>query len=200
MSIGNAEKIPTPIHNHRLRTSAINPKHISTKRLYRLDFEAVGSSATTSLLELSAFRNNSGLDAIVCVRVVGGCAVTKISDSFTGILSTTEKNSVTSFRAAKSQLIQGDALATSLNNSSSGSLGESQGSNCKLRNLQQTRVISHGTNNHSGFAILSLQVSGQSGQRDGRVVNFGHSQSLDNGRGKFRLSTSGQKAVKNIRI
>lgn len=84
------------------------------------------------------------------------------SNTLTGILGATEEDGVASLRAAQGQLVKSDALTTSLNNSSSGSLGESEGGNGKLGNFQQARVISDSSDNNSDFAILSFHVSRKS--------------------------------------
>jgi hypothetical protein len=163
--------------------------------LSHLDLESIGSPATTSLLELSALGDSSGFDTIVSVRVGWGSAVTEVSDRLTGVLGTTEKDSVGSLWTAKSQLIKSDALTTGLDNSGSGGLSESESSDSKLRNLQKTSIVSDGTNNNSSLAILSLQVSSQTRDGDRRVVDLGHSQSLDNSRGELGLGTSRQETV-----
>ncbi len=131
------------------------------------------------------------------VRIVGRCAVTKESDRLAGVLSTTKENSVGALGTAESKLIQSDALTTGLDNSGSDSLSESQSSNGKLRDIQKAGVVSDGTDDHGGLAFLALQVSRQSGDGDRRIINFGHSQSLDNRGSEFGLRASGQEAVKN---
>lgn len=162
-----------------------------------LHLEAVRSPAASSLLELSALGDSSGLNAVVSVRIVGRSAVAEVTNGVTGVLSTTQQHGVGTLGGTQSQLIQSDALTTSLDDSSSGSLGESQSSNGQLRDLQQALIISDGTNNNSGLAILAVHVSGKSGDGNRGVINSGHSQSLDNGSSELGLSTSGQETVDN---
>lgn len=162
-----------------------------------LHLEAVRSPASSSLLELSALGDSSGLNAVVGVRIVGRGAVAEVTNRVTGVLSTTQQHSVGTLGSAQGQLIQSDALTTSLDDSGSGSLGESQSSNGQLRDLQQALIISDGTNNNSGLAILAIHVSGKSGDGNRRVINSGHSQSLDNGGSELGLSTSGQETEDN---
>lgn len=163
--------------------------------LRHLNLEASGSPASTGLLELSALGDNTGLDAIVSVRVGDAGAVTEVGDRLTRGLGTTEKDGVGALGGAEGELIQGDALTAGLDNSGTGSLGESKSSDGELRDLEKTRIISDGTDNDGGLALLSLHVSRQAGDRNRGVVDLGHSQSLDDGQSELGLSTSGKETV-----
>lgn len=129
------------------------------------------------------------------VRVGDGGAVAEVSDGLTGSLGTTEEDGVGALGGAEGKLIQGDALTAGLDNSGTGSLGESKSSDGELRNLEKTRIVSDGTNNDGGLALLSLHVSRQAGDRNRGVVDLGHSQSLDDGQSELGLSTSGKETV-----
>lgn len=55
-----------------------------------LHLETIGSSATTSTLELASLGDGSWLDTIVSVWVVDRSSVTKVLDGFTNALAATE--------------------------------------------------------------------------------------------------------------
>lgn len=160
-----------------------------------LDLEAGRSPASTSLLELSALGDNTGLDTIVSVRVGDGGAVTEVSDGLTGVLGATKKDSVGALGGAQGKLIKGDAFTAGLDDSGSGSLGESKGSHSHGGNLQKTRIVSDGANNDGSLAFLALHVSGHTRNGNRGAVDLGHSQSLHHGKGELRFGTSGKETV-----
>ena len=86
----------------------------------------------------------------------------KVLDSLTGILGTSKKNRILAEWSSKSQLIKGEAFATSLLNSSSGSFSEPQGSYLQSRDFIHPNVIGHGPDYHSYLILLSLGVTNQS--------------------------------------
>ena len=129
------------------------------------------------------------------VRVGNAGAVAEVSNGLTGVLGATEKDGVGALGGAEGKLIKGDALTAGLHDSGASSLGESEGSNGELGDLQKTRIVSDGTDNDGGLALLSLHVSRQTRDGDRGVVDLGHSQSLDNGQSELGLSTSGEETV-----
>ena len=123
-----------------------------------LDFEAIWSPSSTSLLELSALLSllHAWLDSIVCVRVCDRGLVTKVSVGFTIALSTSQQDGVRALGGAKGELIKSDAFTAGLDNSSSSRLSETKCGNCKKRDFQKTSVISHGSDNDGSLVILWL--------------------------------------------
>lgn len=55
----------------------------------------------------------------MCVGVGDRRLVSKMADRLTGILGTTEKHGVASLGGAKGQLVEGEALASGIDNASS---------------------------------------------------------------------------------
>lgn len=66
-------------------------------------------------------------------------------DGFAGILLTPEQDSVAASGRAKSQLVEGDGLSTSVQNPLPRRFGEFQCSNGKFRHFKETYVIGHGS-------------------------------------------------------
>lgn len=58
-------------------------------------------------------------------------------------------------RRLHDKLVQGQALSTSLENSSAGSLCESESGDSELGNLNKSLIISHG-GDHDNSSVLSL--------------------------------------------
>ena len=120
----------------------------------------------------------------------------KVLDGLTGVLGTTEKDSVGTSGSTESKLIKGEDFTTSLEDAILGSLGETKSSNGELGDLQQARVVSDGTNNDNGLTLLGLGVANNAGDRDGRSVNAGHKETLKNDLVEVGISTTSQEAVK----
>ena len=74
-------------------------------------------------------------------------------DGFTGVTGTTEKESVGTGRLAKCELIKSEALSSSLLDTGTCGTGESEGSDRKLGNLDETLVVSDGTDGDDGVLV-----------------------------------------------
>ena len=98
-----------------------------------------------------------GLDAIVCVRVVDGGAVSEVLDGLTRLDGASEKDGILSLGCLKGELIEGDALSAGLNDSGSSSLSKTKGGNGERGKLKKTRVVGNTSNNHGSLAILALE-------------------------------------------
>jgi hypothetical protein len=104
-----------------------------------LDLETTRPSATTSTLELAALALDVGL--LVCVGTE-----TEMLDGLTGVLGSTEEESVGSSGGAGSDLIDGEGLTTSLLNACASRGSEAESCNGELGELKQTVVVSDGAN------------------------------------------------------
>ena len=102
----------------------------------------------------------------------------EVSDSLSGVSWASEDNSVLTGWGSQSQLVQGDGLTTSFDDSSLGALSESQSSDADLWSLQQSEVVGDGTNNNDDLvgSVLLLQGSVDSGKRHWRSVDLGEEQ------------------------
>jgi hypothetical protein len=124
-------------------------------------------------------------------------AETEVLDSLTGVLGATEDQGVASGGSAESKLVQGDSLTTGSENTGTGGGGESQGSDGHLGALEQTVVVSDGTDNNDGSLLaLLVDVGDNAGQGDGRSVDLGSKQTSKNNLVERGVSSASQEAVK----
>jgi hypothetical protein len=121
--------------------------------------------------------------------------VTKVLDRLAHALATAEQDCVGALRGAQSELVKSEALTTSVGDSGTDGLSETQGGDLESRDFQQTRIVGDGADNDSGLVLLALQVTRQTGYGDRGVVDSGHTQSLHNGVGELGLRTSADEAV-----
>jgi hypothetical protein len=113
--------------------------------------------------------------------LVGVGAEAEMPDSLTAVLGATEDQGVGTGGSTESQLVQGDGLAAGSDNAGTGGGGESQGSDGRLGELEETVVVGDGSDNDDGSLLaLLVQVGDNSGQRDGRSVDLGHEQTSEN--------------------
>lgn len=107
-------------------------------------------------------------------------AKTEVLDSLTGVLGTSEKQSVASSGRTESQLIQSQDLSSSGENAGASSGGEPESSDAELRDSQEAVVIGDGTNDHDGaLIIITRSVGNDSGDRDWGSVDAGHEESAE---------------------
>lgn len=107
---------------------------------------------------------------------------TKVTDSLSGVSGASENSGVLTGRSSQCELVQGDGLTTSLENSSLSTGSESQSSNSDLGGVQQSNVIGNGTNNDDGLTLSTLlDGSVDLGNRHWGLVDLGEEQRLENG-------------------
>jgi len=158
--------------------------------LLRLDLETLGSSATTSTLELAALGSDVGLLVLVGTEA-------EVLESLASVLGATEKEGVGTGGLLKGELVEGDGLATGSLDASTGSGGEAEGSNRDLGDGQETVVIGDGTDNNDGLLLVAvLEVGGNARERDGGTVDAGHEQPAEHDLVEGRVSAAGKEAVK----
>jgi hypothetical protein len=106
----------------------------------------------------------------------------EVLESLTGVLGSTEQEGVASSGSTQSQLIQSQALTASGNDASTSGGGESHGSDCDLGDLEQTVVISDGTDNDNNLILLVIadDLALDAGEGNGRSVDAGHKQATQN--------------------
>lgn len=119
-----------------------------------------------------------------------------MTSSFTSADLTTQQDSLGTGGAAHGQLIEGQAFTASLDDTGTGSLGESHGGNGHLGDIQETDIVSDGGNNDGSLAFSSLaQVLGNGGNGDGGTVSVTHVQTLQDGGVEGRTGTAAQERV-----
>ena len=152
--------------------------------------ETVRSPSTTGLLEFTSLRFDSGLDAVVSVGIVNRGAVTEVLNALTSVLRTSQQHDSRAGRASKSELVEGQALTTSLDNPSASSLSKSKSADGESGHFEETDVVGNSPDNDGSFLLLAPHVSRKTGQGQRRSVDPRHPQSLGNGRGKLRAGPS----------
>lgn len=134
-----------------------------------LDLETTGSSASTSLLELASL----GLDVWLLVLV---WAHSEVLDSLASVLWSSEEKSVASLWCAESELIEGEGLTASLQDTGTSSGSEAESSHADLWDGQETVVIGDGSNNNDSPLLLLLDVGNDSGDGYWWAVDTAHKQ------------------------
>ena len=88
------------------------------------------------------------------------------------------------------------ATATSSGDAGASRLREAESSNGDLGSLEVTSVIGNGTNNNGDILlVLAGHKLSEAGDRDGRSVDTGHGQTLENDGVEGGLSAAGQELV-----
>jgi hypothetical protein len=135
-----------------------------------LDLETLGSSATTTTLELATLALDVWLLALMGTH-------TEVLDGLAGVLGTTEEDNVATSRVLKGELIEGQALTACSLDASASRRSEAKSSDGQLGDCEETVVIGDGTDNGDSLTLVCLLSSlgaglcDNSGDRDGRSVD-----------------------------
>lgn len=149
-------------------------------------------TAALSTLELTALGADIRLDV-----ALGASRNAKVLNSLAGVLLSAEEEAVGAGGAALGQLVKSQALTASLDNASTGSLGEAKGSDLHLGGLDKALVISDGADNDGDALLLGghSQVLAQGAQGHGGTVDLAHTQALQDNLVEAGSGTAGQEAV-----
>lgn len=103
---------------------------------------------------------------------------TKVSNSLSGVSWASDNDGVLTLWSSQSQLVQGDSLTTSLEDSSLSTGSESQSSDGSLWSVQQSNIVSDSANNDDGLlsSTLLLQHIVDSGEGHWWSVDLGQEQ------------------------
>ena len=123
----------------------------------------------------------------------GGAA--EVLDCFTRVLGSTKKDSVLSGRRDQGQLIKCDDLAASLQNASSSGLRDPQSAHTQFRNLHKANIVGDGANNDRQFVPFSFHELRQFRKREGRPVDSGHEEPLQDDLVEVAIGTSDQETI-----
>lgn len=114
--------------------------------------------------------------------------------------SASEENSICTSGGLKGELIEGEALSTSGENSFSGLGAESKCADIELGDFEESFVVGDGgnRNNDSGVSVLNVfKVFHDSGDGNGPSVSAGTVQSLENDFVELGISSSGEESVQS---
>jgi len=147
-------------------------------------------TTTRTTLELATLRTDVGLR-----MTAGNARGTKVLDGLARVLRATHEHSVGTSGSLDGKLIEGQDLTTGLDDTGTGTLGDTKRTNSDLRHSQQTDVVGDSTNNHGNLVLLLLKELRHTSQRQGRSVNATHAQSLQNDAVELRAGTASQETV-----
>lgn len=122
-------------------------------------------------------------------------AKTEVLDGLTGVLGTTEDQSVAASGSTESKLIEGDGLTTGSEDASSGGSGEAEGSDGELGADQHAVVVGDGADNNDGALVILGEVGCNAREGDGRAVGLGHKQAAEDNLVEVGISAASQEAV-----
>jgi single-stranded DNA-specific DHH superfamily exonuclease len=132
-----------------------------------------GNSSSSGLLEFVSFRSDVWLGGTVL-----GSRSSEVLDGFSGVLSSSDQHGVVSKWGSQSKLIESDNFSTMLDNTSSGSLRDTQSSNGDLRKLLNSGIIQDRCNGNNDLSRVGLGSSSKLGNRDWRSVDVRLTESL----------------------
>ena len=112
-----------------------------------------------------------------------------------GSAAALEQDGVGTGGGSESQLIKSHALTSGLDDASASSLSEAESAHLHSGDLDQTDIVSDGTDDHGDLSLLALHVSGQSGKTHGRTVGSAHVQAAENNLREFGTSAASDEAV-----
>merc|ERR1719245_206565 len=151
-----------------------------------------GSSPSSCSLELASLGSGEGFG----VRV-GNTGSSEMLDSLTGLAGSLEEQSVLACGSSQSQLIKSDNFSSSFQDSLASLLGDSEGTDGHLWDLEDSDVIGDGSNNDSDLVSISglLHVADQTGDGERRTVDLAHEEPLQDDLVELGLGSSGQEPV-----
>jgi hypothetical protein len=126
---------------------------------------------------------------------VGNTSGSEVLDGLTTILRTTKEESVGTSGSTESELVKGENTTTSLHNTSTSCGRHLQRGDGEGRDLEQTRIIRHCTNDNDDLVLLPLGVTNDAGEGDDRPVDLGLEQTLQHDTVEGAISPPGQEAI-----
>jgi len=101
-------------------------------------------------------------------------SVTEVADGLSGVSLAAKQDRVGASGAPQGQLVQGEAFATSSQDASSGSGGEAEGGDRKLRHLKQSDIVSHGGDDHNSLSRGVFDSTSDARNGHGGSVDAAH--------------------------
>jgi len=179
----NAYVKPRPCHalSHRL--------HFDFGRCLYL--EATRLSATTTPLELAAL--GQGERFLVLVRTHA-----KVLHRFTRVPLAPQQNRVRTSGCPQGKLVQSQSLSTSIENALLRGSRKAESGNGEFGDLSHTHVVRDGSDLYDDFrreVRYALCLLGNSRQGDGRAVDFGEEQSVEDDLVEVGVCSASQETV-----
>jgi len=114
-----------------------------------------------------------------------------------GSAASLHQDGVLSLGGLKGQLIEGQDLASGLENAFAGAGGHVHGAERQLGHLVQTKIVGDRANDHGGLSITAglLHHAGDAGNRHGWPVDAAHIKTLENDLVELGFGSTGQEPV-----
>mmetsp|Transcript_81059 Transcript_81059/g.169255 ORF Transcript_81059/g.169255 Transcript_81059/m.169255 type:complete len:200 (+) Transcript_81059:202-801(+) len=122
-------------------------------------------------------------------------SLSEVALSLAGLGGASEQDSALAERRLESELVEGHAGATSLDDAGSGGLGEAQSADGHLGDFIEALVVGDGANDHGGLALLATHEGSQLLEADGSLVLSGHVQALVDDLVELGVGTASQELV-----
>jgi hypothetical protein len=120
-----------------------------------------------------------------------------VTNRLTSLAGPTEDQSVLTSGRTTSKLVKSDALTTSLGETSTSSLSESEGSDSSLGDLKKTVVVSDSADNDDGLVLSALlsKSAGDTSNRNRRAVDLRKEERTKNDLVELRVGSSSKETV-----
>ena len=108
----------------------------------------------------------------------------EVLDGLPGVPLAPEQDGVGTSGRTERELVEGDSLTTGLEDALLGGLGEAEGSDGQLGDLEETDVVGDGANNNDGLGVTVGSVGGlleDAGEGNGRAVDLGEEKAVEDG-------------------
>ncbi|KAJ8578637.1 hypothetical protein ON010_g567 [Phytophthora cinnamomi] len=138
--------------------------------LGRLHLEATRFPAATGALELAALAADVRLDVVVRVHRLERRLVAEVGVHAAGLAGATEQHRVGALGGTQGQLVEAQALTASLDDAGAGRLGEVEGHDRELGDVQQTDVVRHGAHHDGDLALVLLHEASDLAQGQRSLV------------------------------
>ena len=191
-------------HHHRHALHCYIGERTACKSILkvRLDLEATGLSATTCPLELQSQcqyvfaqakqRTNlaalgDGVRLLVLVR-----AHAEVLDGLTSVPLAAKQDGVGTSGRTERELVKGDGLTAGLEDARLGRLGEAEGSDGQLGDLEEADIVGDGANNNDGLGVTVGGVSSlleDAGERQRGAVDLGEEEAVEDGLNQTLVSS-----------
>merc|ERR1719281_657272 len=167
-------------------------KNILIQRKDILLLVSSGSSSSSCSLELASLGPGEGLG-----MRVGNTGSSEMLDSLTGLARSLKEQSVLASWGSQSQLVKSDNFSSSFQDSLASLLGDSEGTDGHLWDLEDSDVIGDGSNNDSDLVSISglFHVANQTGDGERGTVDLAHEEPLQDDLVELGLGSSGQEPV-----
>ena len=108
----------------------------------------------------------------------------EVLDGLPGVPLAPEQDGVGTSGRTERELVEGDGLTAGLQDALLGRLGEAEGGNRQLGDLQQADVIGDSSDNNNSLRLAVGGVRGlleDTGERDGRAVDLREEETVEDG-------------------